>query len=348
MRDRVEAERQALMTVQARWGTRLGGPSFSPVECLDGSNPILDMIQELQDSPLCTVSTWGHGIEQPVDVLRELQELYERALKPWEDLRTVRPPGLAYCDATGEFVDGSPDIYNRWPDGTFPREVQLQARRRYRELVTTSRFSVDDHPDKRALLALNPIAPPLRFAHVAGLAATVCIVEALEKYREVVEGWAGVVREAAPGFPLRSDPARVERMLSAHLSASPEAIEALRLQTLEIRSKTDRAGSWVAFAEADDDHQSEIETATTRAATKAEAATVLAAKKVESERQQLRASKPRANSATLDGWVQHLATHPPGHGGMEATMQEFADLTGVSLSTVQRRHREAKKKNLVS
>lgn len=321
MRDRVEAERQALMTIQSRWGTRLGGPSFSPVECLDGSNPILDTIQELQDSPLCAVSTWGHGIEQPADVLRELQELYERALEPWEDLRTVRPPDLAYCDATGEFVDDSPEIYNRWPDGTFPRDVQLQARRRFRELVTTSRFSVDDHPDKRALLALNPIAPPLRFAHVAGLAATVCIVEALEKYREVLDGWAGVVREA---------------------------IEDLRLQTLEIRSKTDRAGSWVAFAEADDDHQSEIETAATRAATKAEAATVLAAKKVESERQQRKASNYRAKSATLDGWVQHLATHPPGHGGMEATMQEFADLTGVSLSTVQRRHRDAKKKNLVS
>lgn len=352
--DHVQAERRALQTIQARWTYRLGGPSFSPVECLDGSNPILDTIRELQASPLCMVGAWGRGFEQPAEVLRELEELYERALTPWENLRTVQPPDrftLVYCGDPAGFVDDLPEIYSRWPYGTFPREVQREARLRFRELVTTSRFSVDAHPNKHELLGLNPIAPPLQFAHVASLAATVCIVEALEKYLEVLEEWARVVRGAAPGLPytwvLRSDPGRVERVLSEHLSDSREASDDLRLQTLEIRAKTDRAGGWLALADMDDAHQSEIESATTRAAAKAATETMQEVKKSKSEQARDAASKPRAGVTTQD-WVQYLAQHPQKRGSMDATMQEFADLNGVSLSTVQRRHREAKKGNLLS
>lgn len=342
------------MTIQASWGCRLGGPSFSPLECLDGTNPIIDTIRDLEDSPLCMVGTWGRGIDKPSDVLSELEDLYQRALEPWERLRTVQPPAryaLVYCGDHAEFQDTLPSIYSRWPYGTFPLEVQREARLRFRELVTTSRMSVDDHPNKHELLQLNTPLPPLQFAHVATLAAMVCIVEAMEKYIEVLGEWGRVVQRATHGTPytwlLRSDPGRVERILSAHLNDSREAWDELRLQALEIRAKTDRAGDWLGLANLDDEHQAEIEGATTKAAAEATTATIEAVKSARSKQAQANASKPRA-SVAVESWVQYLKAHPPKRGGMTAAKQEFADLNSVSLATVERRHDEAKRKNLLS
>jgi hypothetical protein len=373
MRNPVQAEQRALQTIQAHWRGKLGGKSFSPLENLDGTNPILETLQELKDSPLCKVATEAWGFDHPTDLLRELEELYERALIPWEHLRTVQPPAcfsLVYCGDSTPLVHNIPSIYNRWPYGTFPREVRRESRYRFWELVTTSRMAVDGNPSKHALLELNPISPPFQFVHVACLAAIVCIVEALNQYIEVLEDWEGVVQQAAPGLPytwlLQSDPGRVEHILSEHLSESLDDDD-LTFQTSEIRAKTDRAIGWLTLAEMSEEHQSEIEVTTTKVAAKATTEAMQAAKnaraeqardaskrprrskpKVTDQHQAKQAGRVRIEAPTVEDWVQYLRDHPPKRGAMEATKEDFASLRGVGKSTVDRRHREAKEKNLLS
>jgi|GEM_PF-4975020 len=354
MRNPVQAEQQALQTIQAHWRGKMFGRGFSPLENLDGTNPILETLQELQDSPLCMAGTWGKGIDRPANVLRQLKEIYEDALIPWERLRTVQPPecfSLVAADDPSAFVCNHPSIYNRWPYGTFPREVRREVQYRFRELVSTSRFAVGDHPSEHALLEVNPIYPPLQFAHVACLAAIVLIWEALKEYLKILEEWEQVVEQAAQGLPytwlLQSDPGRVERILSAHLSRSLDASAVLRLQTVEIRAKTDCAGAWLELANMSDDHRSEIEVATIKATTQAVAQTMQAAKNAKSEQARTNAKKARSK-VTAEDWAQYLSKRSVGRGGMDATMQDFADRRGVSLRTVYRRHEEAKEKNLLS
>ena len=282
-KDTVDRERQALRTIQARNEKCRGGPAFSPMENIDGTNPIADSIQALQDSPLCWVSIASRDLlTDPTRVLPALADLYERAVQPWEQFRTVTGPinfSLVYgmSDAAQD-AEPAP-VYMRWPYGTFPAKIQHEARLRYFELASTTRYSVEDVPSKRGLEEVNPPCSPLDFRHLAGLAATVCISLALEQYEETLAEWAAAVHECAPGLPFKwlvqHDPGRVELILAAYL-ASPANDNgwAARAREDEAAGLAKNAEGWLALADMEDSHQAEIERTTTRAKVEATALTL--------------------------------------------------------------------------
>lgn len=167
-----DQERDALRTIQARWERR--GWKFTPLDRLDGVNDTTESIDALRNSPVkwSKVSTEGSSPEVE-SLLDDLEELFARAMRPWDELKTVFE-----CKA-------SQREFYRWPEGTYPASIRLEAQYRYQELRTTSRFSVDEIP---SIAALQEVAPPysgVTLRHIVALAVMVCILEAIEALEQV-------------------------------------------------------------------------------------------------------------------------------------------------------------------
>ncbi|MBK7656951.1 MAG: hypothetical protein IPJ18_19925 [Betaproteobacteria bacterium] len=156
----LERERKFLRSVGVRWELR--GWYFTPLDGLDGENAVIDSLWMLGDSPLVWLEFERYEDANVTSILEDLETVYRRALQYWEKFKTV-------FDAKNTMRDRL-----RWPYGTYPRRIQQEARFRYRELKTTSRFSVDEAPDIFELQRLSVIADPLTtLGHVASLVAMV-------------------------------------------------------------------------------------------------------------------------------------------------------------------------------
>lgn len=288
-------------------------------------------------------------------VLAILGDLYERAVQPWEKFRTVQPPErfMLIC-CTGDVTQDAEaaPIYDRWPYGTFPPEIQRDARFRYWELKTTTRFSLDDTPDKWSLEQVHPATKPLDFRHVAGIAAIVCISEALEHYEETLSEWAVVVHRHSPGLSFKwlaqCDPGRLEMILAAYLTSTEGDKGRARAREMQAAMLVKNAEGWLALADLDDSHQAEIERATLRAKAQAEMHTLAQVKAEISSRNSAIAKGPRGNAKTLT--PQAVADYFNARPGekQEILAAEMAAIFGVGERTITRRLAEARKGNLLS
>lgn len=127
---------------------------------------ILEKIDSLRDSLWCHPGVCGdQNIETLLD---DLEDSYWFAMVPWAEHRTV-PGELAQED------------FYRWHEYMFPPDVFEDVRRRFNELVTTSRFSVEDGPYVCDLELVNSPSAEITRRHVVSLAALVCIKYALEE-----------------------------------------------------------------------------------------------------------------------------------------------------------------------
>jgi hypothetical protein len=296
---------------------------------------------------LCWAGTLRIDEESRVDVvLAALHDLYERAMQPWEQLRTVQPDNnrLSVCRIDDLLQDEKVTVYDRWPYGTFPAAIQREARFRFRELKTTSRdFSIEDVPDKWALERLHPFCKPLEFRHIAGLAATACIVEALEQYQDTIEEWAGAVCGQFPGLPftwlVQREPGRLGHTLAAHLASGKSRARERELQAAML---VRNAESWLALADSDDYHQAEIEQVTVRSN-----AQVAVKVRAEISSRNTAASKARKQ---IKPTIQEVADYFNKHQREkhEALVNELADQNKVSTRTIERRHQKAKKEKLLT
>ncbi len=339
--DAIGRERRALRSIQMR-----NQRPVLPLENIDGSNSVIDSILLLQDSPLCWVGTLGIDDEfRAGRVLASLQELYERAMQPWEQFRTVQPNNnsLSACRIDYPLQDEKVIAYDRWPYGTFPVEIQRESRMRYRELKTTSRFSMEDVPSKWALERLNPPCDPLDFRHLAGLAATACIVEALEQYEETIEEWAYVVCRELPGVPFtwlaQHDPGRLELILAAYTDSGRSGSRAREIQAAML---VKNAESWLSLADLDDQHQAEIEQVAVRS-------NAQVAVKVQAEISSRNRVAGKKTKKAIDLTPQVVADYFKTNASrqVKANIADLADNFNVSKRTVSTRLQEAKKSNLM-
>jgi len=346
--DLIESERHALDTIRVRCARGVGG-AFSPLENIDGTNSIFDSIDALVDSPLCWPGMSTPGYEQQADtVLESLRDLYERAVQPWEQFRTLHPP-LPYMRvwATTEADQdaGALPIYDRWPNGTFPAKIQREAKGRYWLLKSTSRFSASEIPNKWDLDFVSPAIAPLKFEHVAGMAVVVCIARALEQYKDTLTEWAYVAREKMSGHSFewltQNKPALLEKLLAEHVASSDSGYEAERASRVAALAKN--AEAWLELVNTEDYHQAEIERTTGNATRKTLAK--VAAEKASSARKS--AKNPRSAKHLTAQMVADDFKARPGVK-FQIVQGELADKYQVHESTIARRHKEAKEKNLLS
>ena len=131
--DKLRQELEALRTIRDRW--QLRGWKFTPLERVDGVNETLESLEALRNSPIC----WSRVIAsnsnlKVAQLLDDLEEFYRYAFEPWVEHKTVFES------------EASQREFLRWPTGMFPAAIQRDARYRFWELVTTSRFSVNALP----------------------------------------------------------------------------------------------------------------------------------------------------------------------------------------------------------
>ena len=262
---RIFLECSALEQIGKNWERRLSGPAFSPLGNLDGRNAIVDAIEALKNSAVCLFGTLiGNGFKIS-RVLDLCLKLYERAMDPWEQFRTLhgvkRPLGLS---GSANSASMPAAIYSRWPYGTFSKKTRREAKFRYWELRSASRFSVDEVPNKRRLEQLNPPSGQLKFQHLVGMVATVCVVQALEEFHTLLRQWSmAIVEKQASGVPLRwmelHNPNRLQSILDAYHAGTTEGnavtIEAEKRAVLHLKN----AEVWLALSDMHDHHQAEIE-----------------------------------------------------------------------------------------
>jgi hypothetical protein len=201
------------------------------------------------------------------------------------------------------------DFY-RWHEYMFPPDVYQEARRRFVELVTTSRFSVEETPCLFDLEQVNPATDKITNRHTVSLAVLVCIQFALEELK-----------------PLEI------------LNAQGD-IKAIVHQIEQARSLQEQADLWLAhLATLDAAHRETVFERT-----------------IEKRKRSMQA-KQAAQNLRKNPTVKQVASHFNERPGQkwESVIDEFREATKtdsgeytVSESTIARRYREAKKKNLLS
>jgi hypothetical protein len=127
---------------------------------------ILELIDALRCSSWCQSSVrYCQSIETLLD---DLEDTYRDAMETWAEFLTTKDDRLLE------------DFYH-WHEYIFPPDIYLEARWRFSELVTTSRFSVESELGVSDLLNVNQPTEEITSRHVVSLAVLVCIQFALEE-----------------------------------------------------------------------------------------------------------------------------------------------------------------------
>lgn len=131
---------------------------------------ILELIDAVRNAPWCQSSVCrGQNIEQLLD---DLEDSYRVAMEPWAVHRTT--PGELFQE----------DFY-RWHEDMFPADVYQEACWRFNELVTTSRFSVEETPCLHDLEQVNSTNDKITHRHIVSLAVLACIRFALDDLESI-------------------------------------------------------------------------------------------------------------------------------------------------------------------
>lgn len=330
--DRLEHERKSLRTIRGRW--RLRGWHFNPLERLDGESEIIDSLYLIADSPVCWPSLErllpDRGSMQAL--VDDLEELYRRAMLPWEQHRTV----FEHEDTRRDFL--------RWPYGTFPAGLRKDVMSRFWELKTTTRFSVSEVPSIQSLRRVNWPSGEITDRHVVSLAAMVCIVQAIESLEAIQSSWittSSIYRKGRPFvWMLGHDTERLEEILHLVLDDSTERTFFVS-QVNDAWEERRQAEAWLAQLDTLDLHEESVE----RAIKATEAQTLARVSETRKTQALKAASKPRA-AITVADVVAYFKTHPD-----KPRKEKILDLASrhrVGESTVERRIKEAKTKNLLS
>lgn len=320
--NKIKKECEALKTIRGRW--QLRGWKFTPLERIDGLNETLESIDALRESPVCWSSfSRGHNVEE---LLEDLEDAYRNALKPWAEHRTVFD-----CQAAQhEFL--------RWPEGMFSARIQRDARSRYWELVTTSRFSVNATPSVFDLQRVNWPSEKITMRHIVSLAAMVCIIEAMQPLEQIEDWWREDSCPYRAGKPFdwlsKHDPKKIEMILSVMLE-TPKEIEPYNWKVQEARETLGQANVWLSHLATMNFHQNEVE----------QSAKVAVAEK--SEKARTAARSPRKGVDLTPAVLAAFFNARPSEK-WESLQAKLADIYGVSPSTVARRYAQAKKDNLLS
>ncbi len=332
----IAQEIRALKTIQSRWELR--GWHFTPLERLDGEDEVIESLYLLRDSPLC----WPSFDRQALDsnttrLLDDLEELYNMAASPWREFRTV-----VDCES-------SKRAHLRWPYGTYSAKIRKECRLRFWELVTTTRFAVNDIPNINELQKVNLPFPPLTVRHLASIAAMVCVHDAIGALEQILSSWTVESRIQRIGKPFRwlveNDPSRLELILSELLLKNGNEREFHTQQLREAWGSMEQGQRWLAYLDMLEVHEVELEQSV-------EAAKVqtLAQVKLQKAGQAKRAASAPRKQSTAGITSQMVADYFNMHKKekYETNILALADLHKVSEATVRRRHTAAKNAKLLS
>ena len=331
----IEPEIRALKTIKNRWELR--GWHFTPLERLDGENEVIESLYLLRDSPLCWPSFDRKALDSnTARLLDDLEELYNMAASPWSEFRTV-----VDCES-------SQREYLRWPYGTYSAKIRKECRLRFWELVTTTRFSVDDIPNISELQKVNFPFPPLNVRHLASIATMVCVHDAIGALERVISSWTAESRIQRGGKPFGwlavNDPSTLELILSELLLKNGNEREFHTEQLREAWESKEQGGRWLAHLDMLDIHEVELE----RSVEAAKVQTLALLKLQQSSRAKKAANAPRKQSTALltaQVVADYFKANPQ---KSDANIRELAEMYGVSESSVSRRKRVAKMTNLMS
>jgi hypothetical protein len=319
---KIRKECDALKTIRGRW--QLRGWKFTPLERIDGVNETLESIDTLRNSPVCWSSfSREHNIEE---LLENLEDAYRYALEPWGEHRTV----FDGKGAQREFL--------RWPEGMFSAHIQRDARYRFWELVTTSRFSVNAVPSVFELQGVNWPSEKITLRHVVSLAAMVCIIEAIQSLEQIEYWWREDSRPYRAGKPFewlsKNDPGKMDVILSVMLE-TPKEIEPHKGQIRDSLEALEHADAWLAHLTTMNFGKQEVE----RSAKEAVAE--------KSKKAQASAETPRKGKGlTLEVLADYFNARPGEKQG--PLLVALSELHEVSERTVSRRYQKAKENNLLS
>lgn len=323
--DKVEDERQGLRAIRQRW--QLRGWKFTPLERLDGVNETIESLDALRNSPVCWSSTTTKSPHPRVELLLDdLEELYALALAPWTEYKTVFE-----CKATQREC-------LRWPGGMFPARIQRDARYRFWELVTTSRFSVNALPSIFDLQRVNWTTATVTVRHAVSLAAMVCIKDAIEALEWIECWWDDDSKAYRAGKPFRwlaqHDPGRMELILAVMFETADEC-EPHNEKIKDAWDARNQAEAWLAHLNTLDFKKAELE----------QSDKVAAAEK--SKKARAAAKNPRKGTSLTPEVLAAYFNERPGQK-WETVRDDLAKKYAVSERTVARRYASAKQKNLMS
>jgi hypothetical protein len=264
--------------------------------------------------------TREHNIAELLD---DLEDAYRHVLNRWNEHRTVFD------------CENKPSPFLQWPDGTFTAEVQRDVSYRFHELVTTSRFSVNEMPNLYELHAFNPPSENVTLGHAASLAAMVCILEAIEAL-ELIEDWwredSETVR-AGTSFDwlLKHDRNRLDMIIS-DVFAAPEEPEAYNQQITLAMDALDQANLWI----------SHLTTIDCSAKEKKLSTRIDASRKATSL-----AKKPRKGKDLTDELLVAYFKKWRDTKQSKFIVSELAEKYELDERTIYRRHKKAKERNLL-
>lgn len=320
--DTVKNECQSLRTIRERWQVR-----FNPFERLDGVNETIECLHALRDSPVCwsTIAPElaGGRVEKLID---DLEDLYALALQPWDEFKSI----FKHQETQREFL--------RRPDGVIPARIQREARNRFWELVTTSRFSVNAEPSMFELQRVNWTTSTITIRHAVSLAAMVCIKESIEALESVELWWRDDSKPYRAGKPFdwlaQHDPDQVELILATVYETHAER-EGYTQKVKGAWDARNQAELWLSHLNTLNFDKTEIDFSRR------------VAKSEKSKQAKSAAQKPRKAAALTPELVAgYFKAHPAEK--WETNCNDLAETYGVSSSTVARRYEVAKKTNLVS
>lgn len=319
--DTVKNECQSLRTIRERWRAR-----FNPFERLDGVNETIECLRALRDSPVCwsiiAPKLTGGSVEKLID---DLEDLYALALQPWEEFKSV----FEHQKTRREFL--------RWPDGMIPASIQREARYRFWELVTTSRFSVNAEPSMSELQWVNWTTSTITIRHAVSLAAMVCIKEAMESLEWVELWWRDDSKPYRAGKPFdwlaQHDPEQVELILATVYETHAER-EGYTQKVKDAWDSRNQAELWLSHLNTLNFDKAEIDFSRR------------VAKSEKSKQAKNAAQKPRkAASLTPEHVAIYFKANP--NKIQKTLISELAEQHGVGKRTVSERLKKARDCNLM-
>ena len=308
---------------------------FTPLDKIDGENEVIDSLYALRESPLC----WRAIDVEPLDsnnerLIEGLEDLYRRAMQPWEQFRTVFD-----CSA-------SQREFSRWPNGTYSARIRKKALMKYWELVTTSRFSVNEIPNIYPLQEVGFTDPPMTLRHDASLAMMACIIYALEHLQHVLSSWKCESRRLLQGKPFEwavtNNPQGLESIVLQILRA-PNGRRFYAEQVREAWDCSRQAELWLSQINTLDFHETEIK----KIVRDDDSQTSAKVTKEIAKRATTAARNPRGKAKALS--PQMVSDHFNANRGvkLEPLVDELAKRYSISPRTVKRRMKEARDKKLM-
>lgn len=331
--ERLERERKSLRTIRGRW--RLRGWHFNPLERLDGENEVIDSLYVLADSPVCwpSLERLLPDREPLRTLVVDLEDLYGRAMLPWEQYRTV----FEHKDIQREFL--------RWPYGTFPARLRKDVMSRFWELKTTTRFSVSEVPSVHSLRRVNWPSGEITDRHAVSLAAMVCIVQAIESLEIIVSSWAAASSRYRKGLPfewMATHPIHIDwlEVILGQVLDDPSERAFFVSQVADAWDERRQAEAWLAHANTLELQEESLEQAieATKAQTLARVAGARKAQATEAAR------KPRSG-LTPELVAVYWKSNPDKQDTARAL--DLAELHGVTERTVWNHYKKAREKNLL-